>query len=329
MILSRYLTKAYLKYFFNSLSIASILLVIIGWMDFTARFINSDINGLFVLWLVVLKLPYLLSQILPFISLIAIFLFLANLWRSNQMVVMINSGFSFFRVSIRLFCVTTIIALFNLLILGPLGIELMNKQEALENKKLIANYNSDEFNNVVATYNYNNYRRIYNIGIFNAKDYSLRNIVITNFNFETNTYELIEASKGKIINNQLFLHNAIILQSDKKESYPDYTLVTKLTNEDLVNITKNATNSSIFDLLSVVISLDTFDIASGEYKNILYKILVKAIVIVFNALLVCYLLSKVYLDKRINYWSLLLVAILYYLIIEIIGNLVIYQFFRG
>lgn len=305
----------------------ALILLAIGWVDFAAQFLSINISGLFILKLILLKLPYLLSQLMPFIIIITNFIYLAYLWKSNQLVIIMNGGLDWNKITMYFIFISSVLSILNLLCFNPIGITLMNIQENLEHNKTIENYKSNEHRNLIAIEKHKNI--IYDLNLFDENDYKLYNITIVQFKNKNSEYKIIEAKSGYVKENIFFLKDVIIFSKNTMQKLSEYSFPTELSNKNLINLTKISTNSSIFTLLKTIKTLKIFNIASGEYKNILYKLVVKSFAIILNVMLVFFLLRDGKDITLIQYCKLIILVTLSYLSIEIICNLFIYQLFKS
>ncbi len=99
-ILDTYLVKKFIITLFVSLATMIIVYIIIDLFDHLNRFLDSNmpLMGYFLYY--TLKIPEIISQILPLVSFMALLITLGSLTKYNEIVAMLSSGISLFRISL-------------------------------------------------------------------------------------------------------------------------------------------------------------------------------------------------------------------------------------
>lgn len=132
-ILSRYLSKGFLKWF---LIVLTTVICIIALFDFTELLrktsSRSDIGLSVLLQLLILKLPTLLQQTLPFIAFFATIVALWMFNRHHELTVMKAAGISIWQLLTPLMTAGLFIGAFDLLVMNPLASKMMLRYEHLD-----------------------------------------------------------------------------------------------------------------------------------------------------------------------------------------------------
>jgi lipopolysaccharide export system permease protein len=99
-ILDLYLIKKFIVTLIVSLATMMLIYIIIDLFDHLNRFLdaNMPLMGYFLYY--TLKIPEILSQILPLVGFMSLLLTLGNLTKYNEIVAMLSSGISLFRISL-------------------------------------------------------------------------------------------------------------------------------------------------------------------------------------------------------------------------------------
>jgi lipopolysaccharide export system permease protein len=135
--LSTYLGKSFLLWF------SVFMLTIIGLIllfDFSETMRqasgNPDISVSTVMTLVLLKLPFLLEQLLPFIVLFSCMFTLWRLNRGSEIIVMRAAGISIWQILAPIAFASLMIGLFDLTTVNPMTATFLNQYEKLKNQEI-------------------------------------------------------------------------------------------------------------------------------------------------------------------------------------------------
>ena len=112
------------KYLAINFLIISIFIIFINLIELS-RIISEDdksINNFVVLSF--LKLPSILNEIIPFVTIISVAFLIRNLINNNEFISMRNLGYSIFDIFIPISIAVFIVGLFFLLIVNPLSVSM-------------------------------------------------------------------------------------------------------------------------------------------------------------------------------------------------------------
>ncbi len=239
------------------------------------------------------------------------------------MIIILNSGISFIQICRVLTYIAVVLALFNLCIFSPLSIRLMNWQEKLEKVSINPSNNPDEYNNIVLSYKQDEANFIVTVGSFNSINHQLRNVHISINALDD--YTIIESPIVSLSGHNLILKDVKISNSYSTKDFATYSCYVEFDKDDLINLTKPVTNSSIWDLISTIRTMKKFSIANLEYYNMLYKFLAKAVTAIANVVIVSFVMRNGHNLTKGSFAANMTLASAIYLIMEIFCNLIIYQ----
>ena len=117
------------KYLLINFIIISLFILFINSLELSRVLQENDKDIFNFLYLSLLKYPSILSEIIPFVTIISIAFLMRNLINNNEFISMRNLGFSIFDIFYPIGIAVFVIGLFFLLILNPLSVFLEKKYE--------------------------------------------------------------------------------------------------------------------------------------------------------------------------------------------------------
>ena len=147
-IIFSYLVRQYCRTLINVLSISILLLLITSAFDVLMRYKSVDLEFGQLLKLIYYKVPYLVSEISPLLSVFSVLAYLIWLIQTNQLINIFNSGFSILILVKLVVLVNLIYGLIILIIIAPLSSFLLSKHQDLEQYLNKEEY-SKIYNNII------------------------------------------------------------------------------------------------------------------------------------------------------------------------------------
>jgi lipopolysaccharide export system permease protein len=135
-ILSRYLVKTYLEKFLLVLFVISVSLIVSNTFDLLNKTNGVSIGGSKFMQLILLKLPYLVLEILPLNAMLAMFLMNYALVNRNEMTIIWNSGISLFSFITPIAMTVFVIGVLAITIVNPLSTHMLAKYDAIATKAI-------------------------------------------------------------------------------------------------------------------------------------------------------------------------------------------------
>ena len=278
--LSAYLFRLYLGYFIGFTLILVGILAVSNLFDLLQKFKTVNIPGYLFWRLILYKLPYLVNELSPIISLIAMLFFLKRLTKYNELVIILCSGTHIWRViSIPVFT-TIIIGIIFITALNPLSTLGLQKYESI-----IAKITANQHNNLIISKSgivfYENYygrKRIIQAGSIDVANSILSNITILFVNDNNSLLERIDAKAGILTNHQLKLTSVTINNNNQSKKYESFVIATNLSITKLLNNYTSPEIVSIWDLPELIQQLSDSGLPVRNYQVYYYKQLFKPII---------------------------------------------------
>ncbi len=239
--LNKYLFFLSLKYVLINLLIVSIFIIFLNLIEISRILDKEDRSIVTYLYLTFLKLPTILNEILPFVTIIGITFLIRYLINNNELVSMRNIGYSIFDIYLPIAISVFIIGLFFLLILNPLSANFENKFEDIVNKKDNSLYSIKVSNNEMWIKNNINtdtssFINIQNIDLKDMIADKVKILLVGN-----NKNNLIQAKKGIFEKNLLLLENAKFYDiiNDEYKEIDIYKLEINFNKKNILNSITN------------------------------------------------------------------------------------------
>ena len=132
--LAKYLAKMFTKQFFVTSAVILCVLFITNAFDVLQKFKSANITPGDFWKLISFKIPYLFNEVAALICFISTFMFLRNITKQNELVIILSSGVPIWNIFIAPIIVTFIIGILILGIVNPIGTYGLQEYDRLEAK---------------------------------------------------------------------------------------------------------------------------------------------------------------------------------------------------
>ncbi len=309
--INKYLFILSTKFILINLMIVSIFIVFLNLIEITRILDNNIDKGLITyIHLTFLKLPTILNEIIPFVTIIGISFMLRNLINNNELVSMRNIGYSIFDIFLPIACSVFFIGLIFLFILNPLAANFENKFENIINKKDNSLYSIKVSDNEMWIKNYINSD---SSSFINIQNMDLKDVIANNIKIliiSDNSSELIQADKGVFKNNYLNLEN-VKYYDIVNESYDEIDKYKLEINFNKKNILNSITNYKLIPFYNYHIhttTLKKFNLYTPEIGLYYISELLKPIFIVMLSFVIVGFSGK--FKRNENFFKILFISIL-------------------
>lgn len=129
-MLQFYIVKSHLKIFFTITSFAGLIFLVCNALDAITRYEDLSTNA--YLMLLVLKIPYLVTQIYPLIIVISTIFLIYGFAKTNQLVILVNAGISITKIRNLICSLNVLCGFFVIGVIGPIGSKMIHKHAILE-----------------------------------------------------------------------------------------------------------------------------------------------------------------------------------------------------
>ena len=202
-----YIFKITNKYLFINLILILSLVIFINLIEIARNLTDNNQNLLNYLFLTLLKIPSIINQIFPFVTIISISFLFRYLINNNELTSMRNIGYSIFDIFLPVAISIFLFGCFNLIFLNPISSNLEKQYEKILNKKNQDMYSIKISSDIMRIKNINdefglNFIEIKKIDVNSMVTNNIKILQINNLN-----KKLILAEHGKIKDKKFYLDN--------------------------------------------------------------------------------------------------------------------------
>ena len=317
-----YLFALATKYILINTVIIGILVLFLNLLEIS-RILEKDNTTLdFLLLLSLLKLPTIISEIIPFVVILSIAFLFKNLITNNELISIRNMGFSILDIFKPIAIAIFLFGLFILLFINPLAANFENNFNNLTSKKY-ANMYSIKFINEgmwIKNISEDNNKNYINISKINLDNMNAEEIKILNINNKFN--KIIIAEKGEIIDKIFKLQNVSILNinNDKFEKVEFYNLILNFDKSNIIDSILNFKFIPFYKYKKHVNNLKKFNLHSSEVSLYYLSEILKPIFLVIIGFTVMGFSGK--FKRNENFFKVLFISILIGFLIFLLKEIV-------
>jgi len=321
-IINFYLFTLASKYILINLIIITILVLFLNLLEIS-RILEKDNTTLgFFLLLSLLKLPTIISEIIPFVVILSIAFLFKNLITNNELISIRNMGFSILDIFKPIAIAIFLFGLFILLFINPLAAKFENNFNNLTSKKYPNMYSIKFINEGMWIKNISedNNKNYINISKINLDNMNAEKIKILNINNKFN--KIIIAEKGQIIDKIFKLQNVSILNinNDKFEKVEFYNLILNFDKSNIIDSILNFKFIPFYKYKKHVNNLKKFNLHSSEVSLYYLSEILKPIFLVIIGFTVMGFSGK--FKRNENFFKVLFISILIGFLIFLLKEIV-------
>ena len=310
------------KYILINLIIITILVLFLNLLEISRILEKENTTLGFFLLLSLLKLPTIISEIIPFVVILSIAFLFKNLITNNELISIRNMGFSILDIFKPIAIAIFLFGLFILLFINPLAANFENNFNNLTSKKY-ANMYSIKFINEgmwIKNISEDNNKNYINISKINLDNMNAEEIKILNINNKFN--KIIIAEKGEIIDKIFKLQNVSILNinNDKFEKVEFYNLILNFDKSNIIDSILNFKFIPFYKYKKHVNNLKKFNLHSSEVSLYYLSEILKPIFLVIIGFTVMGFSGK--FKRNENFFKVLFISILIGFLIFLLKEIV-------
>lgn len=310
------------KYILINLIIITILVLFLNLLEISRILEKENTTLGFFLLLSLLKLPTIISEIIPFVVILSIAFLFKNLITNNELISIRNMGFSILDIFKPIAIAIFLFGLFILLFINPLAANFENNFNNLTSTKH-ANMYSIKFINEgmwIKNISEDNNRNFINITKINLDNMNAEKIKILNINNKFN--KIIIAEKGQIIDKIFKLQNVSILNinNDKFEKVEFYNLILNFDKSNIIDSILNFKFIPFYKYKKHVNNLKKFNLHSSEVSLYYLSEILKPIFLVIIGFTVMGFSGK--FKRNENFFKVLFISILIGFLIFLLKEIV-------
>ena len=310
------------KYILINLIIITILVLFLNLLEISRILEKENTTLGFFLLLSLLKLPTIISEIIPFVVILSIAFLFKNLITNNELISIRNMGFSILDIFKPIAIAIFLFGLFILLFINPLAAKFENNFNNLTSKKYPNMYSIKFINEGMWIKNISedNNKNYINISKINLDNMNAEEIKILNINNKFN--KIIIAEKGEIINKIFKLQNVSILNinNDKFEKVEFYNLILNFDKSNIIDSILNFKFIPFYKYKKHVNNLKKFNLHSSEVSLYYLSEILKPIFLVIIGFTVMGFSGK--FKRNENFFKVLFISILIGFLIFLLKEIV-------
>ena len=310
------------KYILINLIIITILVLFLNLLEISRILEKENTTLGFFLLLSLLKLPTIISEIIPFVVILSIAFLFKNLITNNELISIRNMGFSILDIFKPIAIAIFLFGLFILLFINPLAANFENNFNNLTSKKYPNMYSIKFINEGMWVKNISedNNKNYINISKINLDNMNAEEIKILNINNKFN--KIIIAEKGQIIDKIFKLQNVSILNinNDKFEKVEFYNLILNFDKSNIIDSILNFKFIPFYKYKKHVNNLKKFNLHSSEVSLYYLSEILKPIFLVIIGFAVMGFSGK--FKRNENFFKVLFISILIGFLIFLLKEIV-------
>ena len=310
------------KYILINLIIITILVLFLNLLEISRILEKENTTLGFFLLLSLLKLPTIISEIIPFVVILSIAFLFKNLITNNELISIRNMGFSILDIFKPIAIAIFLFGLFILLFINPLAANFENNFNTLTSKKYPNMYSIKFINEGMWIKNISddNNKNYINISKINLDNMNAEEIKILNINNKFN--KIIIAEKGEIIDKIFKLQNVSILNinNDKFEKVEFYNLILNFDKSNIIDSILNFKFIPFYKYKKHVNNLKKFNLHSSEVSLYYLSEILKPIFLVIIGFTVMGFSGK--FKRNENFFKVLFISILIGFLIFLLKEIV-------
>ena len=310
------------KYILINLIIITILVLFLNLLEISRILEKENTTLGFFLLLSLLKLPTIISEIIPFVVILSIAFLFKNLISNNELISIRNMGFSILDIFKPIAIAIFLFGLFILLFINPLAANFENNFNNLTSIKYPNMYSIKFINEGMWIKNISedNNKNYINISKINLDNMNAEEIKILNINNKFN--KIIIAEKGEIIDKIFKLQNVSILNinNDKFEKVEFYNLILNFDKSNIIDSILNFKFIPFYKYKRHVNNLKKFNLHSSEVSLYYLSEILKPIFLVIIGFTVMGFSGK--FKRNENFFKVLFISILIGFLIFLLKEIV-------
>ena len=310
------------KYILINLIIITIFVLFLNLLEISRILEKENTTLGFFLLLSLLKLPTIISEIIPFVVILSIAFLFKNLITNNELISIRNMGFSILDIFKPIAIAIFLFGLFILLFINPLAAKFENNFNNLTSKKYPNMYSIKFINEGMWIKNISedNNKNYINISKINLDNMNAEEIKILNINNKFN--KIIIAEKGQIIDKIFKLQNVSILNinNDKFEKVEFYNLILNFDKSNIIDSILNFKFIPFYKYKKHVNNLKKFNLHSSEVSLYYLSEILKPIFLVIIGFTVMGFSGK--FKRNENFFKVLFISILIGFLIFLLKEIV-------
>jgi lipopolysaccharide export system permease protein len=291
--ITKYLAKVYIWQLIITSGTIICILFVTNAFDILQKFKSVELSPRDFWQLILFKVPYLFCEVSSLCCFIATILFLRNITKQNELIIVLSSGIPIWRIFIIPISVTFIFGIIILSTINPIGTYGLKEYEKIEAKVT----NTPHLNFVISQTGifffekFAGDNRIIQAKSINTKEKILSDVTVLMVDSQNNLTKRIDSPIAHIHPGSFILENATITLKESAENNEKVNLPTSLSISNLIETFTAPEMIPIWSLKETIEKFAKSGLAITKYQIHYYKQLFKPISMVAMAFIACWFIS--------------------------------------
>lgn len=275
-ILSRYLLKTYLERFLMVLLVVCIALIFSNIFDILNKTRGISLSQNVFLNLLFLKMPYLIAELLPIITMLSMFIMSYIFSKHGELAAIWCNGNSIFSILLPISLCAFLIGVFSLAFLNPIYTHMLAKHENIQSKLVNHKPYSVVLSSrgIIISERIEDYKRIYIVKSLDVQNNSMQKISALLTDGSNNYLGRINAESAKLGEKSIMFSKVVMYDEDGHKAHLDqYQLPTTLSIENFVEGIKPPHDLNFWALSDAIHNLKLAGLPIVKHQIYLYKLL--------------------------------------------------------
>lgn len=269
-IIDRYIIRELIKFFAAVLIVVIGIFVAVDYLGTMDKFIRAGMPLLNAFGYVLLRVPFMVAQLIPAVILLTIIIVFGLMNRNNEVMILKSSGISvfyFLKTTLAVSCVLSVFLFLLSEIVVPITFSKTDRIKKNEIKRKQSHVSSREKNIWIK-----GNRKITHIRYAVPKDNRIFGISCNTFDDQFNLTKRIEASEGVFQNSAWFLHDVMVLSRNAESAGYRTSFMETLQEdldiipEDLKRVMKKSGEMGFTELLSYIRKVEEEGYDATKYR---------------------------------------------------------------
>lgn len=280
--LSRYVSRAFLKSFSGVVTCLFCIALLFEFAELQRRSSDKEVNFLIKLKMILLRAPYSIDQMLPFLAFAAALYIFWRMNRSNELLIFRSVGASLWRIILPISLTALVVGVVNLTVFNPLSSVMQKEFEKLE-KRHISKKGMKENIKVTSTGIWLSEKKGPNQVIYRTDKIDLKTLTLFNPNIliispDNQFVERIDAKTAKIQNNKLVLQEGWEMVAGKAAvAFKEKTIETSLNKATIEGMKVSRESFSFWSLPPYIALLEASGLKTLKYRMYWHSMLANAL----------------------------------------------------
>ena len=322
--LNLYLFSNTIKYIFINIILISLFVIFINLIEISRILDTENQNILNYIFLSLIKIPSIINESIPFITIIAIAFLFRNLINNNELISIRNVGKSIFDVYTPIAFAILLIGLLILIIINPLSTVLESKFDKIVNKDLSNMYSIKIINNSMWIKNQVNENDMNYINLENLDTSTMFSKSIKILQINENENKILLAENGHIDDQVFNLNNVTIfdIKNEKYTNFDNFVINLNFSSKNIIESISNYKYIPFYNYYSHLRNLHKFNLHSNEISLYYLSEITKPFFLIILGFVVMGYSGK--FKRNENFFKVLFISILIGFLFFILKELIIF-----